>query len=88
MMLVTELLWDQIDAMLPPALDAPRIGPLSVMDIDDFELLLAMGAAGQHLPPLIRRWREGAYCRLDFARYAHLELRVDPALRLPIINER
>lgn len=87
-MLITELLWDQVEAMLPLGLNAARVAPLTILDIDDFELLLAIGATGQHLPTVIRTWREGAYCKLDFAQFAYHEFGVDSALRLPIINER
>ena len=85
---VTELLWGQIDAMTPPELRVARVGPLCILDIDDFELLLAMGAVGHHLPTLLATWRGGPYRDLDFARFAHQELRIDPALRLPIISDR
>ena len=87
-LLVTELLWDQINAMIPAELTAPRVAPLCVLDLDDFELLLALGADGHHLPDILRRWRGGLYRDFDFARFAYQELGVDPDVRLPIINER
>jgi hypothetical protein len=42
----TEMLWDQIDAGLPEGLAAARVQPLSVFDIGDFELLLALVVPG------------------------------------------
>jgi hypothetical protein len=84
----TEMLWDQIDARLPQELIAARIEPLSVFDIGDFELLLALVSAGHHLPDVLRRKATGAYRRLEIARFAADELHTDPAVRLPLIDER
>jgi hypothetical protein len=84
----TEMLWDQIDARLPQGLTAARVQPLSVFDIGDFELLLALVATGHHLPDILGQKAAGPYRRLEIARFAPDELRADPALRLPVIEER
>jgi hypothetical protein len=84
----TEMLWDQIDARLPQGLTAARVQPLSVFDIGDFELLLALVATGHHLPDILGQKAAGLYRRLEIARFAPDELRADPALRLPVIEER
>jgi len=87
-MLVTELLWDRIDEQLPAQLRGGRVEKLAVLDIDDFEFFLAIGASGVFLPDLLRHWLGGAYRTLDFTRFATQELGIDPALRLPIIEQR
>lgn len=84
----TEILWDEIDARLPQELTAARIQPLSVFDIGDFELLLALVVAGHHLPDVLGRKAAGPYRRLEIARFSADELRVDTAVRLPVIEER
>src|SRR4051794_30077942 len=42
----TEMLWEQIDAHTPDDLRAPRVQPLTVLDIVDYELLLGLVADG------------------------------------------
>jgi hypothetical protein len=84
----TEMLWDQIDARLPDELRAARVQPISVFDIGDFELLLALVSSGHHLPDVLHRKAAGPYRRLEIARFAAEELRADPALRLPVLEER
>jgi hypothetical protein len=84
----TELLWDRIDERLPERLRAARIAPVSVFDIGDFERLLALVVAGHDLIDILRRKAVGPYRKLEIARFAHDELRVDPALRMPVIEER
>jgi hypothetical protein len=84
----TELLWDQIDARTPDGLNGARVGPVSVFDIGDFELLLALVVDGRSITDILRRKAEGPYRRLDIARFAADELHIEPTLRLPIIEER
>jgi hypothetical protein len=84
----TEMLWDQIDARLPQSLRAARVEPLSVFDIGDFELLLALVVAGHHLPDVLGRKAQGPYRRLEIGRFAVDELRADPDARLPVLDER
>jgi hypothetical protein len=82
------MLWDQIDSRLPRELTAARIQPLSVFDIGDFELLLALVAGGHHLPDVLGRKASGPYRRLEIGRFAADELHVDATIRLPVIEER
>ena len=84
----TELLWDQIDASIPNALRQACVAALNVFDIGDFELLLALISDGQSLTEILRRKSEGRYRRLEISRFAFDELRIDPLLRLPVIEER
>jgi len=84
----TELLWDQIDARMPAALRDARVAPLSVFDIGDYELLLALVADGRSLTDVLRRKAEGPFRRLEIARFAVDELHVEPNKRLPVIEER
>jgi hypothetical protein len=84
----TEMLWDQIDARVPRELTTARIQTLSVFDIGDFELLLALVSSGEHLPEVLRRRASGPYRRLEIARFAADELHVDATVRLPVIEER
>lgn len=74
----TELLWDRIDEELPPELAAPRVEPLTVLDIGDLELLLGLIRDGQYLPDVLAEKAQGPYRRLDISRWMH------EALRLPI----
>ena len=84
----TEVLWDQIDERAPQGLRAARLGPLSVFDIGDFELLLALVSSGESLTGILERKAEGPYRRLEIARFAVDELGTEPTLRLPVIEER
>ena len=84
----TELLWDQIDERMPAELRDARVAPLSVFDIGDYELLLALVADGRSLTDILRRKAEGLYRRLEIARFAVDELRAEPTIRLPVIEER
>jgi hypothetical protein len=84
----SELLWDQIDERSPDTLRQARVAPLSVFDIGDFELLLALVGAGYSITDILRRKAEGPYRRLEISRLAFDEFRIDPVLRLPIIDER
>lgn len=85
----TELLWDQIDSRVPAGLHAARVQPLSVFDIGDFELLLALVERGWHLPEILERKARGPFRRLEIARFAADDLHVDTtALRLSVIEER
>ena len=84
----TELLWERIDERLPERLKAARIAPVSVFDIGDFELLLALVAAGHSVTDILRRKTQGPYRQLEIARFAHDELHTEATLRLPVIDER
>jgi hypothetical protein len=84
----TELLWDRIDERLPERLKAARIAAVSVFDIGDFELLLALVAAGNSLTDILLRKASGPYRQLEIARFARDELHTEPTLRLPVIEER
>ena len=59
----------------------------SPFDIGDFELLLALVSTGHHLPGVLGRKASGPYRRLEIARFAADELRVDSTVRLPVIEE-
>jgi hypothetical protein len=86
----TELLWDRIDAELPAELRGGRAQPLTVLDVDDFELLLGLVSEGRHLPDVLRQKAEGAYRRLGLARFMHEELHLPLPLmqRPPVLEER
>jgi hypothetical protein len=86
----TELLWDRIDAELPPELTAARVEPLTVLDIGDFELLLGLVSEGHHLPDVLRQKAHGAYRRLEIARWMHEERHLPLPLmqRPPVVVER
>ena len=86
----TELLWDRIDAELPAELRGGRVQPLTVLDVEDFELLLGLVSEGRHLPDVLRQKAEGAYDRLGLARFMHEELHLPLPLmqRPPVLEER
>jgi hypothetical protein len=86
----TELLWDRIDAELPVELRGGRVQPLTVIDIDDFELLLGLVSEGRHLPDVLGQKARGPYRRLGLGRFMHEELHLPVPLmqRPPVLEER
>jgi hypothetical protein len=86
----TELLWDRIDAELPPELRGGRVQALTVLDIEDYELLLGLVSEGRHLPDVLRQKAAGAYRRLGLSRFMHEELHLPLPLlqRPPVLEER
>lgn len=86
----TEFLWDRIDAELPPELAGGRVRPLTVLDLEDFELLLGLVSEGRHLPDVLQQKAAGAYRRLGLARFMHEELHLPFPLmqRPPLLEER
>jgi hypothetical protein len=86
----TELLWDQIDAELLEELRSGRVQPLTVIDVEDFELLLGLVTEGRHLPDVIGQKADGPYRRLGLARFMHEELHLPVPLmqRPPVLEER
>ncbi len=86
----TELLWDRIDVELPAELRSGRVQPLTVIDIDDFELLLGLASEGRHLPDVLGQKARGPYLRLGLGRFMHEELRLPVPLmqRPPALEER
>jgi hypothetical protein len=86
----TELLWDRIEAELPPELRDGRVQALTVLDIEDYELLLGLVSEGRHLPDVLRQKAAGAYRRLGLNRFMHEELHLPLPLlqRPPVLEER
>jgi hypothetical protein len=86
----TELLWDRIDAELPAELQDGRVQPLTVIDVEDFELLLGLVSEGRHLPDVLAQKAGGAYRRLGLSRFMHEELHMSLPLmqRPPVLEER
>jgi hypothetical protein len=86
----TELLWDRIDAELPPELAGGRVQPLTVIDVEDFELLLGLVSAGRYLPDVLGQKAAGPYRRLGLGRFMHEELHLPVPLmqRPPVLEER
>jgi hypothetical protein len=86
----TELLWDRIDAKLPTELRGGRVQPLTVIDVEDFELLLGLVNEGRHLPDVLGQKAAGPYRRLGFTRFMHEELHLPVPLmqRPPVLEER
>ena len=86
----TELLWDRIDAELPPELAAARVEPLTVLDIGDFDLLLGLVSEDRHLPDVLGQKAQGPYRRLEIGRWMNEELHLPTPLmqRPPVLEER
>ena len=86
----TELLWDRIDAQLPDELRGGRVQRLSVIDIEDVELLLGLVSEGSHLPDVLGEKTAGPYRRLGLGRFMHGQLHLPLPLtkRPPILEER
>lgn len=86
----TELLWDRIDAELPPELAAARVQPLTVIDVEDYELLLGLASDGLHLPEVLGKKARSLYRCLGLTRFMHEELHLAVPLlqRPPVLEER
>jgi hypothetical protein len=62
------------DRELPAELRGGRVQLLTVIDIDDFELLLGLASEGRHLPDVLGQKARGPYRRLGLGRSMHEEL--------------
>jgi hypothetical protein len=75
----TRTLWSYLDATRDPAkcasLADERVGPLQVLDPDDYEMLLALVQHGSDLPWILSRKTSGAWRHRDLAVW----LNQDPA---------
>jgi hypothetical protein len=65
----SELLLDWIDERLPDTLRAARVRPLTLLDIEDLELLMALVEDGFSLVEILRAKNGGPFRQLEFRRF-------------------
>jgi hypothetical protein len=70
----SELLWDYVQEQMPDALQQQQVQPLTLVDLDDFELLLGLAEGGVSLVDILRRKAEPRYRPFDLRAW----LRNDP----------
>jgi hypothetical protein len=61
----SELLWDYVQEQMPDALQQKQVQPLTLLDLDDFELLLGLAEGGASLVDILRRKAEPRYRPFD-----------------------
>ena len=61
----SDLLWDYVQEQMPDALQQQQVQPLSLLDLDDFELLLGLAEGGASLVDILRRKAEPRYRPFD-----------------------
>ena len=69
------MLWDYIREHAAGMLGQPRVQPLTLLDLDEFELLLGLVEAGASVIDVLRRKADSAFGQLDI----HQWLQHDPA---------
>lgn len=84
----TEFLWQRIDEKMPAALTDGRVRPLTVLDLEELEVLCGLVAQGWHMPEVLGRKAEGPYARLELGRFVTEDLHLPNTVRPPIVEER
>lgn len=83
-----EILWQRIERRTPTGLRQARVQPLTVLDLEDFELALGLVETGQHLPDCLAAKAAGPYARLELIRWVTEELRLPNTIRPRLLTER
>ncbi len=64
-LLTTPILWGLVrDQLAPGAFSDPRVGPPTLCDLDDFELLLGLVEKGETLPALLCRFHASPFAEM------------------------
>ncbi len=61
----SDLLWDYVNEQAPDALKQRQVQPVTLLDLDDFELLLGLAEGGTSLVDILRRKTEPRYRSFD-----------------------
>jgi hypothetical protein len=89
----TPRLWEYVRTTTDPqktaALADPRVGPLQVLAIDDYEMLMGLPEAGEDLPGMLKRKTMGPFRERDFGPWLSDDPRAPSSdIRLSILNTR
>jgi hypothetical protein len=84
----TEFLWQRIARQMPPGLQQARVQPLTVLELEELELLCGLVAQGRHMPEVLGHKAASAYAELELNRYVTEELRLPNTVRPPVVEER
>jgi hypothetical protein len=88
----TRNLWEYLHAKMDKTKTAPmsdpRVQPLQVMDISDYEKLLGLVQAGESLPGLLAHKSNGPYRERDFAAWLHSQGAPSDEPRLSVLETR
>jgi len=88
----TRNLWEYLHAKMDKTKAAPladpRVQPLQVMDISDYEKLLGLVQAGESLPGLLAQKSNGLYRERDFAAWLHSPGAPSDEPRLSVLETR
>jgi hypothetical protein len=84
----TDLLWNRIDAALPPAYGDPPVQPLALFDMEDLETALGHVTIGHRLPDLLAQKSAGAYRQREFVAFQHDVLGTPNTTRPPLLEQR
>ena len=83
----SDLLWDYVDEQAPDALKQRRVQPLTLLDLDDFELLLGLAEGGTSVVDILRRKTEQRYRSFDLRAWQTNDPTA-PAERVPTVLTR
>lgn len=86
--LQNEHLWDEIRAQLGSVLGQPRVQRLTILDLADVELLVALVEQGHGLIEVIAGKAEGLYAELDLRRYVDETPGLDLSIRASLHDRR
>lgn len=88
----TRTLWQYLRGAMDPdkteCFSDPRVQPLQVLDIEDFERLMGMVEAGEDLCTILSRKVAGPFRERDFAAWLHGDPGAPPSARMTVLKER
>lgn len=84
----TDLLWNRIDAALPPELSEPPVQPLTLFAMEDLETALGHVPLGFRVPDLLAQKAAGPYRRREFVAFQHDVLQTPNTTRPPLVEQR
>jgi hypothetical protein len=86
-MLLSEPLWQVIEASLPAPLQEPDVQPLVVGDIEDLELMMGLVEKGHDLIEILAARAETPYAKLEIKRWVLDEMKEDSTIRPALVLE-
>lgn len=84
----TDLLWNRVDAVLPPELSEPPVQPLTLFAMEDLETALGHVPLGFRVPDLLAQKAAGPYRRREFVAFQHDVLQTPNTTRPPLLEQR